>query len=109
MSLSDYVAHDASGLASLVRKGEVTPLELTRPAREAHDEANPRVNAGVGFYETVAGADGALFQGVPFLRNDIGAIESARLQENGSRLFKGCRPKTVSYFFAVPGTPGSER
>ncbi|RWP16094.1 MAG: amidase [Mesorhizobium sp.] len=102
MRLNEYVEYDATGLASLVRAGEVTPLELTRMAREAHDEVNPRINAVIEFYEdaeTVAGADGGLFHGVPFLRKDIGATEAGRLQEKGSRLFKGCRSDTDSYFF----------
>ncbi|MFG3594698.1 amidase [Bradyrhizobium sp. RDI18] len=102
MKLSEYVVHDATGLASLVKKGEVTPLELTRRAREAHDEINPRINAVIEFYEdaeTVAGADGGPFHGVPFLRKDVGCTEAGRLQEQGSRLFKGHRPKTDSYFF----------
>ncbi|MER9865534.1 amidase [Mesorhizobium sp. M0185] len=102
MKLSEYVDHDATGLAALVRAGEVTPLELTRLARQAHDEVNPRINAVIEFYEdaeTVAGADEGLFHGVPFLRKDIGASEAGRLQENGSRLFKGCRSDTDSYFF----------
>ncbi|RWC40711.1 MAG: amidase [Mesorhizobium sp.] len=102
MKLSEYVEYDATGLGSLVHAGEVTPLELTRLAREAHDEVNPRINAVIEFYEdaeTVAGANGGLFHGVPFLRKDIGATEAGRLQEKGSRLFKGCRPDTDSYFF----------
>lgn len=102
MKLSEYVDYDATGLASLVRTGEVTPLELTRLAREAHDEVNPRINAVIEFYEdaeTVAGADGGVFHGVPFLRKDIGFAEAGRLQEQGSRLFKGYRPETDSYFF----------
>lgn len=102
MRLSEYVEHDATGLASLVRAGEVTPLELTRLAREAHDEVNQRINAVIEFYEdaeTVAGADGGLFDGVPFLRKDLGATEAGRLQEMGSRLCRGYRPETESYFF----------
>ncbi|RWH88315.1 MAG: amidase, partial [Mesorhizobium sp.] len=51
MKLSEYVEHDATALASLVNAGEVTPLELTRLAREAHDEVNPRINAVIEFYE----------------------------------------------------------
>ncbi|TIX45983.1 MAG: amidase, partial [Mesorhizobium sp.] len=61
-----------------------------------------RINAVIEFYEdaeTVAGASGGLFHGVPFLRKDIGGTEAGRLQENGSRLFKGCRAGTDSYFF----------
>lgn len=89
-------------MASLVRAGEVTPLELTQLARKAHDEVNPRINAIIEFYEdaeTVLGADGGLFHGVPFLRKDVGATEAGRLQECGSRLFKDHRPQTESYFF----------
>lgn len=102
MKLSEYVDHDATGLASLARAGEVTPLELTRLACQAHNEVNPHINAVIEFYEDaeiVAGADGGLFYGVPFLRKDVGATEADRLQECGSRLFKGCRPQTESYFF----------
>ncbi|MEI9426190.1 amidase [Mesorhizobium sp. Cs1299R1N3] len=102
MKLSEYVEYDATGLASLVKAGEVTPLELTRIARQAHDEVNPRVNAVIEFYEdaeTVVGADGGLFHGVPFLRKDIGGTEAGRLQEKGSRLFKGHRSNIDSFFF----------
>lgn len=102
MRLNQYVQCDATHLASLVSAGEVTPVELTRLARAAYDEVNPQINAVVEFYEdaeTVAGADGGLFHGVPFLRKDIGATEAGRLQEKGSRLFKGNRPDTDSYFF----------
>ncbi|RWJ02274.1 MAG: amidase [Mesorhizobium sp.] len=102
MRVSEYVGYDATGLASLVGAGEVTPLELARLAREVHDEVNPRINAVIELYEdaeTIAGADGGLFSGVPFLRKDIGASEAGRLQEQGSRLFKGCRADTDSYFF----------
>lgn len=102
MKLSEYALHDATGLASLVRKGDVTPLELARLARKAHDEVNPRINAVIEFYEdaeSIAGPDGGLFYGVPFLRKDLGATEAGRLQEKGSRLFKGYRPDTDSYFF----------
>ncbi|MER8716249.1 amidase [Mesorhizobium sp. M1295] len=102
MRLSEYVEYDATGLASLVSAGDVTPVELVRLARQAHDEVNPRINAVIEFYgdaETVAGADGGPFHGVPFLRKDAGEGEAGRLQENGSRLFKGNRSKTDSYFF----------
>ncbi|MEI8703472.1 amidase [Mesorhizobium sp. ISC15] len=101
MRLSEYVNYDATGLASLVRAGEVTPVELTRLAREAHDEVNPRINAIIEFYEdaeTVAGADSGPFHGVPFLRKDNGFTEAGRLEEVGSRLLRGQRCDTDSYF-----------
>lgn len=102
MQLREYLQYDATGLAALVSAGEVTAVELTRLARQAHDEVNPRINAVIEFYddaETVAGADLGLFNGVPFLRKDIGASEAGRLQESGSRLFKGYRSNTDSYYF----------
>ena len=34
ISPSDYVKHDAVGLAKLVRKGEVSPAELTSAAMD---------------------------------------------------------------------------
>lgn len=102
MRLSEYVESDATGLASLVNAGKVTPLELTRLAREAHDEVNPHINAVIEFYEdaeTVVAADGGPFHGVPFLRKDAGATEAGRLQESGSRLYEGYRAEADSYFF----------
>ncbi|MER9951476.1 amidase [Mesorhizobium sp. M0047] len=101
MKLSEYIEYDATGLASLVGAGEITPVELTRLAREACDEVNPRVNAVIEFYddaETVAGADGGLFHGVPCLRKDISFAEGGRLLESGSRLYKGYRCDTDDYF-----------
>ncbi|WP_457662590.1 amidase [Sinorhizobium medicae] len=102
MRLNEYTDYDATGLASLVKKGEITPRELARLAREAHEKINPQINAVIEFYEnaeTVAGADEGLLHGVPFLRKDLGSAEAGRLQEKGSRLFKGCRPDTESFFF----------
>nr|WP_292595033.1 amidase [Mesorhizobium sp.] len=102
MKLSEYVEYDATGLAYLVGAGEVIPLELIRLARQAHDEINPRVNAVIEFYEdaeTVAGADGGLFHGVPFLPKDIGGAGAGRLEEKGSRLFKGHRSNADSHFY----------
>ncbi|MDE3761451.1 amidase [Sinorhizobium meliloti] len=102
MHLEEYVAHDATSLGALVNAGEVTPSELARLAREACERVNPTINAVIELYddaESVAGADGGVFHGVPFLRKDIGASEGGRLQERGSRLFVGHRPAKDSYYF----------
>ncbi|OBP77752.1 amidase [Mesorhizobium loti] len=102
MRLDEYVRYDATGLASLVKAAVITPLELTRLARDAHVEINPRINAVIEFYEdaeTVVGSNEGIFAAVPFLRKDTGASEAGRLQENASRLFKGYRPNTESHFF----------
>lgn len=102
MRLNEYVELDATGLASLVNSGEVASAELTHLAREAYEQINPSINAVIEFYddaEVGAVADAGPFNGVPFLRKDIGPTEAGRLQEMGSRLFKGNRAETESFFF----------
>ncbi|MER9756186.1 amidase [Mesorhizobium sp. M0166] len=109
MNLSEYAQYDATGLASLLKTRQVTSGELIRLARKAHDDVNPRVNAVLEFYEdaeTVPGADIGFFQGVPFLRKDLGPTEAGRLQERGSRLFKGYRAPAQSVFFDLARNAG---
>jgi amidase len=101
MKLAEYCSHDATALAALVGTGEITPRELTTLARQAHEAVNPRINAVIEFYgdaEDVAGSADGPFNGVPFLRKDIGATEKGRLQECGSRLLKGNIAKQDSYY-----------
>ncbi|BCG83597.1 amidase [Mesorhizobium sp. 113-3-3] len=101
MNLDEYVGRDATALAELVRRRDVTAVELIRLAREAHDQINPTINAVVEFYEdaeSVPGSDSGSFSGVPFLRKDLGASEAGRLQEQGSRLLRGYLSTVESYF-----------
>ncbi|WP_027163745.1 amidase [Mesorhizobium sp. WSM1293] len=101
MKLREYATHDATGLAQLVNRREISAIELIKLAREAHERINPSINAVVEFYddaESVPGADTGPFSGVPFLRKDMGPYEAGRLQEFGSRLFVGYRPTVDSYF-----------
>ncbi|MCV3211851.1 amidase [Mesorhizobium sp. YC-39] len=101
MKLHEYSSYDATGLAELVRRREVTAGELVRLAREAHDQINPTINAVIEFYEdaeSVPCSDAGPFGGVPFLRKDISATEAGRLYECGSRLYQGFRPTVDSYF-----------
>ncbi|WP_167391250.1 hypothetical protein [Mesorhizobium temperatum] len=44
---NEYVEYDSTGLSA----GDVTPLELTRLARQPHDEVNSRINAINEFYD----------------------------------------------------------
>jgi len=48
MNFDDYAAHDALGLADLVRKGEVSAAELEETARRGIDTVNGTINAVVG-------------------------------------------------------------
>lgn len=101
MNLSDYCSHDATGLADLVRRGDVSARELTEAARAAHEKVDPDINAVVEFYadaEDLCGPEEGAFAGVPFLRKDIGASEAGRLQEFGSRLMKGNVATLDSYY-----------
>ena len=102
MNVTEYSRHDATSLGQLVNSGEIGGAELVDLARQAHNRVNPRINAILEFYddaEDVAGADEGPFNGVPFLRKDLGFSEAGRLMEAGSRLFRGRRGKVDSFFF----------
>ncbi|MCY3661299.1 MAG: amidase [bacterium] len=74
----DYVAHDAVGLAALVRAGEVSPRELTEAAIERIEARNGELNAVIHplFEKALAAADSpdlpdGPFRGVPMLLKDL--------------------------------------
>ncbi|HEY4162616.1 MAG TPA: amidase family protein, partial [Dongiaceae bacterium] len=95
MKLSEYAGYDATGLATLVAKREVTPTELARIAAEAIAAINPKVNAVVELYaDRIAALDETKlqpgpFRGVPFLIKDIVGHLDGRKIEFGSRLCEG--------------------
>src|ERR1700736_2333048 len=98
MRPEEYIAFDAVGLATLARRGEVTPLELTEAAIERIEALNPRLNAVVerGYDRARAAAGamdlGAPLAGVPFLAKDIN-IEVAGLHLTSScRWLEGLPP-----------------
>lgn len=71
MDLKDYSAHDATGLADLVRAGEVSGAELTDCANRAIDSVNGSINAVVRRLDPpVMGDSEGAFAGVPFLVKD---------------------------------------
>jgi hypothetical protein len=77
MSFAEYKEYDAVGLAALVARNEVTPLELVDAAIGLAEELNPRLNAIVyrTFERTREHAKDRLlpdgpFKGVPFLLKD---------------------------------------
>jgi amidase len=95
MNLTEYSSCDGVALADLVRKREVSPKELAHLFAEAVEKVNPRINAVIEVYfDRIEGLDdhaisAGPFAGVPFLMKDIGAGESGRHQESGSRLMEG--------------------
>lgn len=78
MTFEEYRKYDATGLAELVKKKEVTPLELLELATRRTEEVNPQYNAVVTkFYdlakEQIKTVDpNAPFSGVPYLIKDLG-------------------------------------
>ena len=93
MKLADYARHDGTGLATLVREGEVSPTELARTALDAIEALNPRLNAVIEVYrERVEELDESTlpdgpFRGVPFLLKRIGISEAGRpMGDLGARL-----------------------
>ncbi|OCC22956.1 hypothetical protein MB02_14420 [Croceicoccus estronivorus] len=96
MNLHEYAAHDATGLAELVRSRAISAQELAETARAAIDRLNPRLNAFAELYDdAIAGAaagvggDGA-FGGVPFALKRIGISEAGRpMGDLGSRMLRG--------------------
>lgn len=96
MSISEaYESNDATGLAELVSKGEVTPLELLDEAIARVERVNPSINAVVHeAYELArasieAGLPEGPFRGVPFLVKDLGAEMAGTEMCNASSAWAG--------------------
>jgi amidase len=76
--MRDYADYDGLGLAGLVKRGDVSPLELLDAAIERIELHNPKLNAVVfkAYDEARQAATGQLpdgpFRGVPFLIKDLG-------------------------------------
>lgn len=99
MKFEDF---DGLGLADLVRKREVQPIELVDHAIERIESLNPRINAVVQkHYERARAlaknplAD-APFCGVPFLFKDLGAFDLGFPSGCGSRFAQDFHPRIQS-------------
>ncbi len=96
---ADYDRFDAVGLAELVRRKEISALELLDEARARCDQVNPKLNAVICRMDAQAGlAAGAAdadrpFAGVPFLVKDLGPAFAGAPLSCGSRLFANYVPK----------------
>jgi amidase/6-aminohexanoate-cyclic-dimer hydrolase len=90
--IGDLGAEDATALAGLVARGEVTAEELLDAALAAVEARNPALNAVVLVQEGVArraiaeGLPDGPFRGVPFLIKDLGVEAKDFPSHNGSRL-----------------------
>ncbi|HEX3367102.1 amidase [Phenylobacterium sp.] len=91
MEMPDYADYDGLGLAELVAKKAVTPLELVEAAIERIEKHNPTLNAVVykGYDDARRWATGDLpdgpFKGVPFLIKDLHMPVAGWPRTSGSR------------------------
>ncbi|WP_047865902.1 amidase [Rubrobacter aplysinae] len=97
MNQEDYARHDATGLATLVKTGEVSAGELLETAISRAHEVNPRLNAIVhpmlqearsradSSEEGLSGISGP-FTGVPFLTKDLGQDYAGHPTSCGNRI-----------------------
>ncbi|MEM9515917.1 MAG: amidase [Actinomycetota bacterium] len=102
ITIDDYLEADATALAAMVRRGDVSASELHTLAAQRYAEIDPQIHAVVEWYaepDPIATTDGVL-AGVPFLRKDYGSTEAGRLVEMGSRLARGVRAAYTSPYFA---------
>jgi amidase len=92
-STAEYEAHDATGLAALVRAGEINARELAQTAIARIEALNPQVNAVIlkaydqALDELAARTDRPAFLGVPYLVKDLHAPVRGLSLTNGSRMF----------------------
>ena len=92
MSFAEYDRHDGLGLAALVKKGSVTPLEVIDEAIARAERLNPALNAIV-FKAYDMARDAAkkmtphgVFAGVPTLLKDMRAGATGMPTRAGSRM-----------------------
>ncbi|MCB9118982.1 MAG: amidase [Caldilineaceae bacterium] len=101
-ALHDYESYDAVGLAELVRRKEVSPLDMVDAAIERIEAHNPQLNAVVYpmFAQARQAAQGELpdgpLRGVPFLVKDLLAMVAGVPISFGTRLLKNWAPPADS-------------
>lgn len=92
-----FETHDALGLAELVRRGEVSPLELLEAAIGRCEAVDARLNAVTLRHDAWAREQAAAvdrtapFAGVPFLLKDLGVGLAGTVTTAGSRFFADAR------------------
>lgn len=94
MNFQEYRKHDATALAELIKKKEVTSLELLDIAIKRAEEVNPQINAVVtklydlGKEQIKNVNPDAPFAGVPFLLKDLGPQLKGTRYTAGTRYLK---------------------
>lgn len=109
--MDEWSGLDATALAGLVARGEVSAEALLDRALDAVARINPQINAVVLQQEAVArrairqGLPRGPFRGVPFLVKDLGCEAVDFPSHNGSRLFADTRyPRDSAIFDRIRAT-----
>ena len=95
--MEEYLRYDATGLAELVARRTVSPLELVETALARIERLNPRINAVIHRMDDSArrAAAGTLpegpFRGVPFLLKDLLSAVAGEPLQCGSAFLRGFR------------------
>jgi amidase len=96
MGWDEWVRHDATSLAGLVRSGQVTRAELAAQVAAGIAKVDPAIGAVVEVFADVVAdplQDGmdpsGPFAGVPYLMKDLGPTLAGRRQEMGALLMAG--------------------
>ncbi|MGW6694415.1 amidase [Rhodococcus sp. NPDC054953] len=91
MHVYEYAAHDAVGLATLIRQGDVTAAEVEAAARRALDAVNPDLNAlTLPVFDPAPDADpSGPLAGVPMVVKDSGPVVRGIPFTLGSRALRG--------------------
>ena len=94
MRFDEYRKHDATSLAGLIAKREISAKQVLEVAIERAEQVNPAINAIVRKqYEqarkvVAAGPSEGPLKGVPYLIKDLGFFEAGEPATFGSSLFK---------------------
>src|SRR5262245_30709737 len=97
-TIAEYDSLDGLALASLVRRGEATPLELLETAIARVEARDKALNAVVmklydhGRAAIAAGLPDGAFRGVPFLLKDLNGSLGGVRTTRGSRFFADAVP-----------------
>jgi amidase len=97
LSDPEYVSHDATSLAELVRRGEVTALELVETAIARIEKLNPSINAVIhrmdaSAREVARQPVNGPFRGVPLLVKDLMLTVKGAPFRCGSAFMRDYRP-----------------
>lgn len=102
IAIAEYESYDGLGLAELVRRKDVSPLELVDAAVAQIERHNPAINAvvdkmyDVAARRAVADLGDGPFAGVPMLLKDLLAGYAGQPLRNGSRFFVNHVPERHS-------------